>query len=107
MRINVLIGLYNKMTIKQIIQAADIPVFTKRVYEIVADIPKGHTLSYRQVAIAAGNPNAVRAVGNILNKNPFAPRVPCHRVIRSDGSLGGFAYGAKKKRALLRAEGVI
>lgn len=63
-------------------------------------------MTYTAVAIAAGRPKASRAVGNILNKNPFAPKVPCHRVIRSDGSIGGFAHGAEKKKALLKAEGI-
>lgn len=74
---------------------------------MVSGIPKGKTMTYAQVAAAIGNPKAVRAVGNALNKNPFAPQVPCHRVIRSDGSIGGFASGSKKKRALLRSEGAL
>ncbi|HWA64450.1 MAG TPA: MGMT family protein, partial [Candidatus Paceibacterota bacterium] len=60
-----------------------------------------------QVAAAIGRPRAARAVGNALNKNPFAPEVPCHRVIRSDGSTGGFAFGRKKKIQLLKKEGAI
>jgi O-6-methylguanine DNA methyltransferase len=74
---------------------------------VVARIPKGKTMTYAQVAAAIGNPKAVRAVGNALNKNPFAPDVPCHRVIRSDGSIGGFASGTAKKVALLRREGAL
>ena len=81
--------------------------FQKSVYAVVARIPKGRTMTYAQVAAAIGNPRAVRAVGNALNKNPFAPQVPCHRVIRSDGSIGGFASGSKKKKALLREEGAV
>lgn len=64
-------------------------------------------MTYAEVAQAIGKPRAARAVGNALNKNPFAPRVPCHRVIRSDGTLGGFASGTAAKRALLRREGVV
>ena len=80
--------------------------FAKEVYDVVSRIPRGRTMTYAEVAAAVGRPKASRAVGNILNKNPFAPRVPCHRVIRSDGSIGGFAHGQAKKMALLKAEGV-
>ncbi len=81
--------------------------FANAVYRIVARIPRGKTMTYAQVARAIGHPRAYRAVGNALNRNPFAPRVPCHRVIRSDGSTGGFASGPAAKRALLRREGVL
>ena len=80
--------------------------FAQQVYDVVSRIPRGETMTYTQVAVAAGRPRAARAVGNILNKNPFAPRVPCHRVIRSDGSVGGFVDGTDRKKALLRKEGV-
>ena len=79
--------------------------FARRVYKTVAQIPKGQTLTYRQVAALAGNPKACRAVGNILNKNRD-PRVPCHRVIRSDGSPGGYAFGGESaKSKILHEEG--
>ncbi|HVZ11241.1 MAG TPA: MGMT family protein [Candidatus Paceibacterota bacterium] len=81
--------------------------FQKLVYDAVRKIPKGETMTYAQVAAAIGRPRAARAVGNALNKNPFAPEVPCHRVIRSDGSTGGFAFGRKKKIQLLKKEGAI
>jgi O-6-methylguanine DNA methyltransferase len=81
--------------------------FERKVYDAVRRIPKGQTRSYQWVARAIGRPNAARAVGNALNRNPFAPAVPCHRVIRADGSLGGFAGGTSKKAALLRKEGAI
>lgn len=80
--------------------------FTKKVREVVAKIPKGQVLSYKQVAKLADNPLAARAVGNIMNKNRN-PNVPCHRVIRSDGQIGGFAFGAGKKTAILTTEGYI
>jgi methylated-DNA-[protein]-cysteine S-methyltransferase len=80
--------------------------FAKKVYSIVAKIPKGKTLTYKQVAYAAGSPGAFRAVGNILNKNRDT-NVPCHRVIRSDGIPGGFRDGTKKKIAILQKEGAI
>ena len=78
--------------------------FQQAVYRAAARIPRGQTRSYQWVARAIGRPRAVRAVGNALNRNPFAPRIPCHRVIRSDGSLGGFADGPHAKRRLLAAE---
>jgi len=79
--------------------------FEKRVYNVVSKIPKGEVRSYKWVAAKVGRPNAYRAVGNALNKNPFIGTVPCHRVIRSDGSIGGFAKGVKRKRKMLAAEG--
>ena len=79
--------------------------FEEAVYRVVRRIPKGQTRSYRWVAEQLGDPGLARAVGNALNRNPDAPRVPCHRVIKSDGSLGGFAGGPSKKRRLLRADG--
>ncbi|PIZ87878.1 MAG: 6-O-methylguanine DNA methyltransferase [Candidatus Nealsonbacteria bacterium CG_4_10_14_0_2_um_filter_39_15] len=78
--------------------------FQKKVYEIVRKIPKGKVLSYKTVAKLAGNPRAWRAVGNILNKNKN-PEVSCHRVIRSDGKIGGYNQGTQKKIALLKKEG--
>lgn len=78
--------------------------FQEVVYNFVKTIPRGKTATYKEVAIAIGRPKACRAVGNALNKNPFAPEVPCHRIIKSDGSVGGFASGAKKKIELLKKE---
>ena len=78
--------------------------FEEAVYAVIRRIPRGQTRSYRWVAERLGRPNASRAVGNALHRNPFAPRVPCHRVVRSDGSLGGYAGGPAKKRRLLAAE---
>lgn len=77
--------------------------FKKRVFEVVSKIPKGKTLSYKEVALRAGNSKAARAVGTILKTN-FNPKIPCHRVIRSDGSPGGYNRGAKKKELLLKEE---
>jgi O-6-methylguanine DNA methyltransferase len=79
--------------------------FEESVYAVVRRIPRGQTRSYRWVAQQLGNPGLARAVGNALNRNPYAPRVPCHRVVRADGSLGGFARGPARKRTLLRREG--
>lgn len=80
--------------------------FELTVYKIVSRIPKGKTLSYKEVAKLAGRPYAFRAVGNILNKN-HDKNVPCHRVIRSDGKLGGYNGGTEFKRAILKREGAI
>jgi methylated-DNA-[protein]-cysteine S-methyltransferase len=81
--------------------------FTEKVYAVVAKIPRGKTMTYQEVARRAGSPHAYRAVGNIMNKNPDTKRVPCHRVVRSDGDTGGYARGRAKKIALLRSEGAI
>lgn len=80
--------------------------FAQRVYLVVSKIPKGKTLSYTQVARAAGRPNAARAVGNIMNKNRDK-RVPCHRVVRSDGNIGGYAWGSATKKKILQKERAI
>ena len=79
--------------------------FQNKVYGICKRIPKGKVTTYRAIAKAMGT-KAYRAVGSALNKNPYAPKVPCHRVINSDGSLGGFATGIKNKIKLLKNEGV-
>lgn len=77
--------------------------FSKRVYAVVATIPRGKTLTYQQVAQLAGSSYAYRAVGNILSKN-WNPKIPCHRVIRSDGRSGGYNRGVKEKIQKLRYE---
>jgi O-6-methylguanine DNA methyltransferase len=79
------------------------PSFTQCVFDVVRQIPKGTTLTYAQVAERAGRPHAYRAVGNILNKN-YDPAIPCHRVIRSDGTPGGYNRGREQKIAILRSE---
>ena len=77
--------------------------FITRVLAVVRNIPRGKALTYREVAKRAGKPNAYRAVGNILGKN-YDPKIPCHRVIRSDGKLGGYNRGVRKKRSMLWRE---
>ena len=81
--------------------------FKDNVLQVVAQIPRGKTLTYQEVARKAGRPRAYRAVGNILNKNRDTKHIPCHRVIHSDGSVGGYAWGSKKKKALLKKEGAL
>src|SRR5258708_2574885 len=82
-------------------------VFQKKVWNALTKIPKGKTITYRELAKRIGRENAVRAVANAVGANPCAPMIPCHRVIRSDGSLGGYSGkgGIKAKRALLLKEG--
>lgn len=82
----------------------NLTVFEKDVYGAVMTIPFGATRSYRWVADKIRRPGSARAVGNALNKNPYAPYVPCHRVISSDGSLGGYSKGLRKKSFLLQQE---
>ncbi len=81
--------------------------FTQRVLEVVRRIPRGHVMTYQQVAAAADSPKAARAVGSIMRKNTD-PSVPCHRVIKSDGTPGQYNRpgGTKMKRDILRTEGV-
>ncbi len=83
--------------------------FQMQVWEELLKIPKGQVVTYTELAKRIGKPKAVRAVANACGKNPDAPRVPCHRVVRSDGGLGGYsgAGGIEQKRALLQSEGVI
>lgn len=79
--------------------------FNQKVWAITARIPRGRIVTYGDIARAMGT-KAYRAVGNALNRNPYSPAVPCHRVVGSDGSLTGFAGGIDKKRRMLTSEGV-
>ncbi len=81
-------------------------IFKEKVFEVVRKIRKGRTLTYKQVAEMAGSPRAYRAVGNILKGN-HDPKIPCHRVIRSDGKLGGYNRGFRKKKIILMREGAV
>jgi len=81
--------------------------FAERVRHVVKKIPKGKTRTYKEVAIAAGSPGAARAVGTIMSHN-YLPDVPCHRVVRSDGKMGGYNRGGvERKRKLLEEEGAL
>ncbi len=82
----------------------ELTLFQKKVYKIVLSIPEGETRTYQWVAEKLGNPKAARAVGNVLSKNPCPIIVPCHRIIRKDGKLGGYIGGIEKKKALLEKE---
>ncbi|OVE77092.1 6-O-methylguanine DNA methyltransferase [bacterium F11] len=83
--------------------------FSQKVWRTCAQIPKGETRTYQWIARKIGKPEAARAVGYALKMNPFAPAVPCHRIIRSDGSMGGYSGsgGIQEKLRLLRREGAI
>ena len=82
--------------------------FQLKVWAYLRKIPYGTVKTYSEVAKAIGRPHAARAVANAIGKNPYAPKIPCHRVIRSDGSLGGYSGmgGLKTKRLLLKKEGI-
>lgn len=80
--------------------------FTEKVFEVVKKIPKGKVLTYKEVAKRVGDAKAARAVGNILNKN-HDPKIPCHRVVRSDGKLGGYNRGKREKEKILKKEGYV
>ena len=83
--------------------------FQISVWRYLKKIPRGSVRTYSQVAKGIGKPLAVRAVANAIGKNPCAPKIPCHRVIRSDGSLGGYSGkgGIKTKKLLLKREGIM
>lgn len=81
--------------------------FQKSVWKALLEIPYGQTSSYKQIANLIGNPKAVRAIGTACGNNPFLIIIPCHRIVKSDGSLGGFAYGSEIKKKLLKLEGNI
>ncbi len=80
--------------------------FEKAVLVTTFRIPKGKVSTYKRIAEKIGRPRAYRAVGNALHKNPLAPIVPCHRVVRSDGGFGGEKKGAESRRRLLEKEGI-
>jgi O-6-methylguanine DNA methyltransferase len=81
--------------------------FKERVLAIVRNIPKGKVMTYKEVAIAAGNPLASRAVGTVMRQN-YDPTVPCHRVIRSDGKIGNYNRGGRERKIeILTSEGAL
>ena len=80
--------------------------FSEKVYSILKQVPKGFVVSYGSIAKAVGSIGGYQAVGNALNKNLNAPKIPCHRVVCSDGKLGGYAFGVVKKIELLQSEGI-
>ena len=79
--------------------------FQEKCYKVLKTVPKGKITTYKEIAKAL-NSKAYRAVGTAMNKNPYAPKVPCHRVINSNGNVGNFASGTKNKIKLLKKEGI-
>ena len=77
--------------------------FSEKVYAVVAKIPRGKTMTYKQVAAKAGNPRAARAVGTLMSHN-FNPEIPCHRVVRSDGGVGNYNRGGPARKVELLLE---
>ena len=81
--------------------------FQSDCYEALKKVPKGKVITYAGLARMIGRPKAHRAVGSAMNKNPYAPQVPCHRVVKSNGDLGGFATNIEVKIKRLQEEGVM
>ena len=90
------------------VQTTDVQTtdFEETCYKYLRQVPKGKVTTYQALAKAVGT-SAYRAVGNAMGKNPYAPKVPCHRVVRNNGALGGFAHGPVKKARMLKSEGVL
>ncbi len=80
-------------------------IFQEKVYNILRKVPKGKVTTYGSISKILGN-KSYRAVGSAMKKNPYAPKVPCHRVIKSNGEIGGFASGTKNKISMLKKEGI-
>ena len=91
------------------LERSNLTKFQKRVLAETLKIPKGETRSYKQIAEAAGRPRAYRAVGSVMKMNPFAPTIPCHRVIKSSGQLGNYSApgGTRKKMEMLKEENAL
>jgi len=79
----------------------------KKIYKKLLEVPKGKITTYGELAKAVGLKNGQRAVGKIMNKNPYPVIIPCHRVVKSDGKIGGYAYGEEIKSDMLTREGII
>ena len=79
--------------------------FSEKCYDLLRKVPRGKVTTYKIIAKKLGT-KAYRAVGNAMNKNPYSPNVPCHRVVNSDGKIGGFALGVKNKIKILKKEGI-
>ncbi|GAB4233913.1 MAG: hypothetical protein Tsb0021_13040 [Chlamydiales bacterium] len=100
-------SLKQPIPVKHLLFLADLPPFTKKILRVLETIPFGEVKTYRQIAEECGNPKGARAAGNSCGKNPWPLLIPCHRVIHSSGSLGGFSSGGSMvKTALLNFEKV-
>lgn len=84
----------------------NVTAYQQIIFDLVKQIPRGKVTTYQLLALKLGNKNDARAVGNALNKNQNIPEVPCHRVVRTNGSIGGYALGSKKKCEILMKEGI-
>ena len=106
-RVAVSLPQIDRMTVEEIKDmvrsATGVTEFQRRVYLALLDVPKGSLITYGELALKVGC-KSPRAVGNALHKNPFAPLVPCHRVVRANGEIGGYAFGEQEKLRLLREE---
>ena len=78
----------------------------KKIYKKLLEVPKGKITTYGELAKAIGLKNGQRAVGKIMNKNPYPAIIPCHRVVKADGKIGGYAFGVKIKKNMLKKEGI-
>jgi methylated-DNA-[protein]-cysteine S-methyltransferase len=94
----------NQVNFKSLLDLRIGTVFQRKVWDKISKIPHGELRTYKWIASEIGNINAVRAVGNAVGKNPVPPIIPCHRVIRTDGKLGGFSSGIPLKKWLLKLE---
>ncbi|MHC4320842.1 MAG: methylated-DNA--[protein]-cysteine S-methyltransferase [Planctomycetota bacterium] len=94
----------NQVNFKSILDLRIGTIFQRKVWNKISEIPYGELRTYKWIASEIGNLNAVRAVGNAVGKNPVPPIIPCHRVIRTDGKLGGFSSGISLKKWLLKLE---
>ena len=79
----------------------------QKIYKKLLEVPKGKITTYGELAKAVGLKNGQRAVGKIMNKNPYPVIIPCHRVVKSDGKIGGYAYGEEIKSDMLTREGIV
>ena len=79
----------------------------KKIYKKLLEVPKGKITTYGELAKAVGLKNGQRAIGKIMNKNPYPVIIPCHRVVKSDGNVGGYAYGEEIKSDMLTREGIV
>jgi methylated-DNA-[protein]-cysteine S-methyltransferase len=104
--INELLAYFNgsKVNFKSLLDLNKGTIFQRKVWIKISEIPYGELRTYKWIANEIGNANAVRAVGNAVGRNPVSPIIPCHRVIRSDGNLGGFSSGIHLKKWLLKLE---
>lgn len=95
----------DKERVRTLLLRYNLTDFETKVLMRTFDIPKGKTVSYKQLAASCGRPGAYRAVGNIMHKNPLPLIIPCHRVVASGRKIGGYAYGTRMKKLLLKSEG--